>query len=53
MVVYARSKYGEALRRLRKSLAKSAECFSTNIFCAVTLLCLYEVTRPLTDTGKT
>lgn len=46
MVAYARSTYGEALRRLRRSLANTSECLSTNIFCAVVLLCLYEVRRP-------
>lgn len=45
MVVFARSTYGEALRRLRRSLTHSSECLSTNIFCAVVLLCLYEVTQ--------
>lgn len=43
MIVYARSTYGEALRRLRKSLANSSECLSTYVFCSVVLLCLYEV----------
>lgn len=43
MVVYARSAYGEALRRLRKALTSPSECFSTYIFCAVVLLCIYEV----------
>lgn len=42
-VVFARSTYGEALRRLRRSLAKPSECLSTHTFCAVVLLCLYEV----------
>jgi hypothetical protein len=43
MVVYARSAYGEALYRLRKALTSPSECFSTYIFCAVVLLCIYEV----------
>lgn len=45
MVVYARSAYGEALRRLRKSLAIPSECLSSYVFCAVVLLCLYEVCK--------
>ncbi|KAJ5212354.1 uncharacterized protein N7498_004000 [Penicillium cinerascens] len=43
MVVYARSAYGEALRRLRKALTSPSESFSTYIFCAVVLLCIYEL----------
>lgn len=43
MVLYARSAYGEALHRLRKSLANPSECLSTHVFCAVVLLCTYEV----------
>lgn len=43
MIVYARSAYGEALHRLRKALTNPSECFSTYIFCAVVLLCIYEV----------
>ncbi|KAJ5289779.1 zinc-binding alcohol dehydrogenase-like protein [Penicillium atrosanguineum] len=43
MVVYARSAYGEALHRLRKALTSPSECFSTYIFCAVVLLCIYEL----------
>ncbi|KAJ6131381.1 hypothetical protein N7523_001841 [Penicillium sp. IBT 18751x] len=43
MVVYARAAYGEALRRLRKALTSPSECFSTYIFCAVVLLCIYEL----------
>ncbi|KAJ5171963.1 hypothetical protein N7492_004556 [Penicillium capsulatum] len=43
MVVYARCAYGEALQRLRKSLVKPGECLSSHVFCAVVLLCLYEL----------
>lgn len=43
MVHFARSSYGEALHRLRKSLTHSSEAFSTHVFCAVVLLCMYEV----------
>lgn len=43
MVSYARSAYGEALRGLRKSLETPAESLSTHVFCAVVLLCMYEV----------
>jgi hypothetical protein len=43
MVSYARSAYGEALRGLRKSLETPAEGLSSHIFCAVVLLCMYEV----------
>lgn len=43
MVSYARSAYGEALRGLRKSLETPAESLSSHIFCAVVLLCMYEV----------
>lgn len=45
MIVYARSSYGEALSRLRKALTNPSECLSTHIFCAVVLLCTYEVRR--------
>ncbi|CAG7992537.1 unnamed protein product [Penicillium salamii] len=47
MVSYARSAYGEALRGLRKSLQTPAESLSTHIFCAVVMLCMYEL---FTDT---
>ncbi|KAJ5750496.1 hypothetical protein N7533_007524 [Penicillium manginii] len=47
MIVYARSSYGEALSRLRKALTNPSECLSTHIFCAVVLLCTYEL---FTDT---
>ncbi|KAJ5834556.1 hypothetical protein N7447_000582 [Penicillium robsamsonii] len=47
MVSYARSTYGEALRGLRKSLETPAESLSSHIFCAVVLLCMYEL---FTDT---
>lgn len=40
---YARSAYVEALARLRKSLEKPAEGLSSEVFCAVLLLCMYEV----------
>ncbi|CAG8898087.1 unnamed protein product [Penicillium egyptiacum] len=43
MVSYARSAYGEALRGLRKSLETPAQGLSSHIFCAVVLLCMYEV----------
>lgn len=43
MVSYARSAYGEALRGLRKSLETPAESLSSHVFCAVVLLCMYEV----------
>lgn len=50
MVRYSRSAYGEALHRLRRSLQNPEESFSSHIFCAVVMLCLYEVrfwhTRP-------
>ncbi|KAJ5386831.1 hypothetical protein N7509_009372 [Penicillium cosmopolitanum] len=47
MIVYARYSYGEALSRLRKALTNPSECLSTHIFCAVVLLCTYEL---FTDT---
>lgn len=43
MVRYSRSSYGEALYRLRRSLQNPEESFSSHIFCAVVILCLYEV----------
>lgn len=43
MVAYARSTYGVALHGLRRSLATPSECLSSHVFCAVVLLCLYEV----------
>ncbi|KAJ5574405.1 uncharacterized protein N7459_008832 [Penicillium hispanicum] len=43
MIVYARSAYGEALHRLRKSLECPSESLSSHVFCAVVLLCMYEV----------
>lgn len=43
MVKYARSSYGEALHRLRRALLNSDEVLSSNIFCAVVILCIYEV----------
>lgn len=43
MIVYARSSYGEALSRLRKALTNPSESLSTHVFCAVVLLCTYEV----------
>lgn len=45
MIRYGQTAYVEALRRLQKSLNNPAECVSSGIFCAVLLLCLYEV-RP-------
>jgi hypothetical protein len=47
MVSYARLAYGEALRGLRKSLETPAESLSTHVFCAVVLLCMYEVVYPI------
>ena len=43
MIMYARSAYGEALHSLRKSLTSPSESLSSNLFCAVFLLCIYEV----------
>ena len=43
MIHYAQSAYVEALWRLRKSLNKPTERFSSDIFCSVMLLSLYEV----------
>ena len=43
IIVYARSAYGEALYRLQRSLGCPSECFSSYVFCAVGLLCMYEV----------
>lgn len=43
MVIYARSAYGEALHWLRKAPMNPSESLSSNIFCAVVLLCMYEV----------
>lgn len=40
---YARQLYVESLYRLRTSLGNSRECYSPEVFCAVMLLCLYEV----------
>ncbi|RAK94933.1 Zn(II)2Cys6 transcription factor [Aspergillus ibericus CBS 121593] len=42
-VQYAKSAYGQALYRLRVSLGKPRECLSSEVFCAVLLLCLYEL----------
>jgi hypothetical protein len=42
-IQYARSTYGEALGRLRKSLSSSSEALSSEIYCSVLILCLYEV----------
>ncbi|KAJ5919813.1 hypothetical protein N7454_009648 [Penicillium verhagenii] len=47
MIVYARFTYGEALHWLRKALVSSSESLSSNIFCAVVLMCMYEL---FTDT---
>lgn len=43
MISYARTAYGEALQGLRRSLEMPAESLSTHIFCAVVMLCMYEV----------
>lgn len=43
MISYARSAYGEALYRLRKSLKDPSECLSSHVFYSVVLLCMYEV----------
>lgn len=43
MVSYARMAYGEALQGLRRSLETPAESLSTHVFCAVVMLCMYEV----------
>ncbi|KAL2867156.1 Zn(II)2Cys6 transcription factor domain-containing protein [Aspergillus lucknowensis] len=42
-VLYGRSAYGEALGRLRKSLNVPSEYVSSEIYCSVLLLCLYEL----------
>ncbi|PWY96309.1 putative C6 finger domain protein [Aspergillus sclerotioniger CBS 115572] len=42
-VQYAKSAYGQALCMLRASLDNSNECLSSEVFCAVLLLCLYEL----------
>lgn len=42
MIRYARCTYVEALNRLQASLS-TTEGLSSDIFCAVMLLCLYEV----------
>lgn len=53
MARYSRSAYVEALSRLRKSLNAPSERLSADIFCAVLLLCLYEVGIPLiSGTGR-
>lgn len=44
MTLYAKCAYGEALHWLRKSLMNPPESLSSNVFCAVVLLCMYEVT---------
>ncbi|KAF7158712.1 hypothetical protein CNMCM5623_003876 [Aspergillus felis] len=43
MARYSRFAYTEALSRLRKSLNVPSESLSSEIFCAVLLLCLYEL----------
>lgn len=45
MIAYARSAYGEALYRLRKSLNDPSECLSSHVFYSVVLLCMYEVRK--------
>ncbi|KAJ5095852.1 hypothetical protein NUU61_005208 [Penicillium alfredii] len=47
MVLYAQTAYGEALCILRKSLQNPSERLSSHVFCAVVLLCIYEL---FTDT---
>ncbi|KKK16294.1 hypothetical protein P175DRAFT_0535587 [Aspergillus ochraceoroseus IBT 24754] len=42
-VRYARCSYQEALRKLRHSLNHRSECLSSEIYCSVLLLCLYEL----------
>ncbi|KAL3490436.1 hypothetical protein BJX62DRAFT_225863 [Aspergillus germanicus] len=42
-IQYARSTYGEALGRLRKSLSSSSEALSSEIYCSVLILCFYEL----------
>ncbi|PYH80395.1 C6 zinc finger domain protein [Aspergillus uvarum CBS 121591] len=42
-VQYARQLYIESLYRLRTSVGNSRECYSPEVFCAVMLLCLYEL----------
>ncbi|KAK1143917.1 hypothetical protein N8T08_006032 [Aspergillus melleus] len=46
---YARSAYVEALARLRNSLDHPAEGLSSEVFCAVLLLCMYELFANTTD----
>ncbi|PYH88694.1 putative C6 finger domain protein [Aspergillus ellipticus CBS 707.79] len=48
-VQYAKSAYGQALHRLRVSLDDPEECFSSEVFCAVLLLCLYELFTNIDD----
>ncbi|KAJ5735370.1 uncharacterized protein N7483_000495 [Penicillium malachiteum] len=43
MMLYAQSAYGEALHWLRKALMNPSESLSSNVFCAVVLLCMYEL----------
>lgn len=43
MVSYARSAYGEALHGLRRCLGNPTESLSSHVFCAVVMLCMYEV----------
>ncbi|GIJ86907.1 hypothetical protein Asppvi_005805 [Aspergillus pseudoviridinutans] len=47
MARYSRFAYTEALSRLRKSLNVPSERLSSEIFCAVLLLCLYEIMHSL------
>ncbi|KAE8150218.1 putative C6 finger domain protein [Aspergillus avenaceus] len=42
-VLYARRTYVEALNRLQRSLCNKIESLSSEILCAVLLLCLYEL----------
>lgn len=48
IIHYAQSAYVEALCRLHRSLDKPTERFSSDVFCSVMLLSLYEVTLPFT-----
>ncbi|RAL12815.1 Zn(II)2Cys6 transcription factor [Aspergillus homomorphus CBS 101889] len=49
-VQYARQVYIESLYRLRVSLNNPRECYSSEVFCAVMILCLYEL---FTNTHET
>lgn len=49
IIHYAQSAYVEALCRLRRSLDKPTERFSSDVFCSVMLLSLYEASLPFTE----